>query len=249
MSKLNISPEGKTAFVSGANRGIGKAITIELFEQGAQKIYAGARNLDSLNELKARYRDRLMPTKLDVTDDASIAAAMKIADDVDILINNAGIFITGGFFSSDTIESLNKNHEVNVLGLVKLTNSFISVLKKKKEAAIVNISSITGLANMPMAATYSATKAAVHSITQGMRGELAHDNILVVGVYPGPVDTDMTKNISMDKDAPENVAKVVVQGLIDGEEDIFPDPMSQQIGQIYQSAPKSVENQFGQFRG
>lgn len=247
MSELHISPEGKVAFVSGSNRGIGKAITIELLEKGAQKIYAGARNLDSLNELKEQYRDRLIPTTLDVTDDTSISTAVENAGDVEILINNAGIFVMGGFFSSDTIENLKKNHEVNVLGLVKLTNSFIGVLKKKKAAAIVNISSVAGLGNMPMAATYSATKATVHSITQGMRGELANDNILVIGVYPGPIDTDMAKNVPMDKESPENVAKDVVQGLIDGKEDVFPDSMSKQIGQTYISDPKSVEKQFGQF--
>ena len=247
MPAVHIAPEGKVAFVSGSNRGVGKAITTELLEHGAQKVYAGARNVDSLSELTAIYQDRLVPTRLDVTDDISIATAAENAGDVEIVINNAGVFVTGGVLSSDTLETLRKNHEVYVLGVLKVTNAFIDALRKKPTAASVNMSSVAGLGNMPMAATYSVTKAAVHSITQGMRGELANDNIVVVGVYPGPIDTDMGKNIDMDKESPENVAKDVVQGLIEGKEDIFPDAMSKSIGQAYMSDPKTVETQFSQY--
>ncbi len=98
---------------------------------------------------------------------------------------------------------------------------------------------------MPIASTYSVSKAAVHSITQGMRGELAKDNVLVMGVYPGPIDTDMAAGVEVEKDSPENVARNLAEGLMDGVEDMFPDVMSKQIGEFYASNPKAVEQQFG----
>ena len=247
MSQIKVNPEGKTAFVSGSNRGIGKAITIELLEKGALKVYAGERNISTLDEMKAQYGNRLVPIQLDVTNEASISAAAAQINDLDILVNNAGIFSLGQIFSDPANKSLNQNLNVNVYGLINLSNSVIDHLKKDSETAIVNVASIAGLANMPMAGTYSVSKAAVHSITQGMRGELAGNNTLVVGVYPGPIDTDMAENLDMPKDTAENVARNVVQGLLNGSEDVFPDTMSVQVGAAYSSAPKSVEKQFASF--
>jgi len=247
MSRIKVSPIGKVALVSGSNRGIGKAITIELLERGAKKVYAGARNPNTLNDLKKKYGDRLVPITLDVTNDQSIDKAAKIATDVEILINNAGVFSTGGFFAENTYTSLKTNLEVNVWGLIKLTHELIDSLKSKDSAAIVNIASLAGLANMPMGATYSATKAAVHSIIQGMRGELINDNILVIGVYPGPIDTDMAKDIDMEKDTPQHVAMEIIKGLVEGKEYVFPDEMSKQIEPFYYTDPIAVEKQFSLF--
>ncbi len=247
MPEVKLNPEGKIALISGSNRGIGKAIAIELLEKGAKKVYAGARNIDSLAELKETYGDRLVPIKLDVTDDQSIETAVAQVEDLDILVNNAGIFKVGGIFSDEAYNSLETNLDVNVWGLIKLSRGLVGQLKKSEPTAIINISSVAGLGNMPMAGTYSVSKAAVHSTTQGMRGELANDNVLVMGVYPGPIDTDMAKDLPMDKDTPQNVAKHIVVGLSNGQEDIFPDVMSAQIGEFYGSNPKGVEQQFGTF--
>ena len=249
MSKVAINPEGKVVLISGSNRGIGRAIAIEFLERGAKKVYAGARNTASLQSLQEQYGERLVPVTIDVTDQSSIDQAAAIAGDVDILVNNAGILFPGGFLDDQTIEQLNKHLDVNVIGLIKLTQAFLGQLKSKESAAIVNISSVAGLANMPSIGTYSASKAIVHSITQGIRGELASENILVAGVYPGPIDTDMAKGFEMDKDSPENVAKNVIQALASGIEDIFPDTMSEQIGSQYKSSPKAVEEAFGAYVG
>ncbi|GBD90048.1 3-oxoacyl-[acyl-carrier-protein] reductase FabG [bacterium BMS3Abin04] len=247
MSQTKINPGGKTVFISGSNRGIGKAIAVELLEQGAEKVYAGARDPSSLDELKEKYGEKLVPVQLDVTDDNSINAAASQVRDIDILVNNAGVFAAGGIFSEQALSSLETNLNVNLWGIVKLTNSVLEQLRQPKETAIINISSVTGLANMPMAATYSVSKAAVHSLTQGIRGELANDNVLVMGVYPGPIDTDMAKDLQMEKDSPENVAKNIVQSLIEGREYVFPDVMSGQVGALYAANPKSVEDNFGKY--
>jgi len=243
------SASGKIAFVSGANRGIGKAIAIELLEKGAKRVYAAARDTRSLNNLMSHYCERLVPIELDVTDASSIARAAEAARDVQILVNNAGVLHMGGFFSKDAEENMKKDFDVNVWGLLKLSRAFIEILKNNRPSVIINISSVAGLGNMPMIGSYSASKAAMHSMTQGIRGELAQEDILVMGVYPGPIDTDMAKGFEMEKDSPQNVAKAIVQALVTGEEDVFPDVMSKEIGKTYMSNPKEIEKAFGEYRG
>ncbi|WP_421919259.1 SDR family NAD(P)-dependent oxidoreductase [Marinifilum sp.] len=247
MNELKVSPKGRVAFVSGANRGIGRAITIELLKEGAKKVYAGVRNLKSLDDLKPEYGDRLIPIQLDLKNDKLIFRAGRLVKDVEILINNAGVYESGGFFSDETLDSLEDNFGVNVMGLVKLSISLIDHLKNKPCAAIVNVASVLGLASMPFSGTYSASKAAVHSITQGMRGELTNSNVLVMGVYPGPIETDMTRDLDMDKDSPQNVANDIVNALKEGSEYVFPDVMSKQVGELFFTEPLSIEKQFGSF--
>ncbi len=249
MSEVKINPEGKVALVSGGNRGIGKAIVVELLERGAKKVYAGARNPETLVVLKEKYGDRLVPLKLDVTDEATIAEAAKVASDVEILINNAGVLKFDSILGKDAAVNLSDQLAVNVHGVINLTNAFVEGLKQKDAAAIAVVSSLAGLANMPVIGTYSVTKAAVHSVTQGYRAELAERNVLVAGVYPGAIDTDMTKDMEMGKDTPENVAKTVVDGLAAGQEDIYPDVMSEQLGVGYGSSPKTIEKEFAKFIG
>ena len=243
-----IEPKGKIALVSGANRGIGKAITLELLNQGAAKVYTGARNVETLSELISQFGDRVVPVQLDVTDDHSIQRAAASINELDILVNNAGVFALGGILSDAALSSMKSNLDINVWGLIKLSNAVYPQLSKSTGSAIINISSLAGLGNMPMAATYSVSKAAVHSITQGMRAELSEQNTLVMGVYPGPIDTDMAASLEMDKDSPANVAKAIVNGLTSGTEDVFPDVMSQQAGNFYLSSPKAVEQEFANFK-
>jgi len=240
-----IDPRGKVAFVTGANRGIGRSIVIALLDNGASKVYAAARDTTTLATLKEQYGDRLIPIELDVTKNETIQRAAEIATDVNILINNAGVLAFGGFFDDDVLNSLETNLNVNVWGLVRVSKAFINTLRKGESNAIVNLSSVAGLANMPMLGTYSASKAAVHSITQGMRGELAQDNIRVLGVYPGPIDTDMAAGFPMEKESPENVANKLIDALKTDVDDVFPDPMAVQSGATYASQPKELERQFG----
>lgn len=247
MSEVKINPEGKVVFISGANRGIGNAIAKELLESGARKIYASARDTSTLSSLIDKYGEKVVAVELDVTSLDSIKKATEKITDVEILINNAGILNPGGFISADAIDTLKTHLEVNVYGLINLTNALADTIKSKETGAIVNLSSVAGLGNMPMLGTYSASKATVHSITQSMRGELANHNILVSGVYPGPIDTDMAKGFEMEKDSPENVAKNVVEALRKGTEDIFPDSMSSQVGVGYAASPKSIEKEFSAY--
>ena len=222
-------------------------MVIELLNKGAAKVYAASRNTDSLNELKAKYGDRIVPIALDLTNDDSIAAVKDQVKDLDILINNAGVLLGSHNLSGDAISDLENNFEVNVFGLMKLTLNLVDLLKKESPTAIVNLSSLAGLANMPVIGTYSVSKAAVHSITQGLRYELAAFNVLVSGVYPGAIDTEMTKSMDMPKDTPLNVGINIVKGIENGTEYIFPDQMSEQAGNFYLANPQGVEGEFGKY--
>ncbi len=247
--KKVISIKDSVALVSGANRGIGKAITEELLSKGIKKVYAGARKLESLTALKEKYGNRLEPLQLDVTNQASVDSAAKVASDANMLINNAGTMSHGGFNSENMLESINQNMEVNVLGVARLTQAVLPNIENKPNATIATVSSVVGLGSMPMMNGYCISKAAVHSMIQGLRGELQDTNVLVSGIYPGPIETDMAKGFEgIELDKPENLAKNVVIALEKGDEDIFPDVMSEQVKQAYGTTPKEVEKMFSAWK-
>ena len=228
------------ALVTGANRGIGRAIVEALLARGAAKVYAAARDPASL----AAFIDpRVVPLALDVTDPASVAAAAARADDVILLVNNAGA-LEGGVATDSDIASLERQVAVNVYGPLRLAQAFAPVLRRRKGAAIVNMLSVVGLAPMPGLAFYSASKAAAGSLTAALRASLAADGIAVHGVFPGPVDTDMAKGIDLPKTAPAVVAVAILDGVEAGTDDIYPDPMAVGVGAAWASNPKAVELQF-----
>jgi short-subunit dehydrogenase len=133
--------------------------------------------------------------------------------------------------------------EVNYFAPLRLLQHFAPVLGSSGGAAIVNVASIAGLSNFPFYPTYSASKAAAHSLTQAARALLADQNIAVHGVYPGPVDTDMSKDIEMDKATPQNVANAILDGVEAGMADIFPDAFAVSFGEQFQASPKASEEQ------
>ncbi len=238
------SIQGKTVLVTGTNRGIGEALVKELVAQGAGRIYATARNPASLEALVAQAPGVVVPVQLDVNDANSIAKLAKEITSLDILINNAGIVNSTTFSGEDALAIAAAEMATNYFGPVNLTHALLPVLHKSQAAAVVNISSVAGLANFPSVGPYSASKAAVHSFTQGLRAELRKANIFVQGVYPGPVDTDMTKGWEMEKATPAEVAKNVLVALQKGEEDVYPDAFAQQMFQVYSQNPKQLEQQF-----
>ncbi len=244
MSKFNIN--GKSALVSGANRGLGKAIVEQLIERGASKIYAGSRKVENLTELVAKYGDKIIPVGLDVTQQASIDQVTSQIDQLDVLINNAGRMSPGTLLSNSAVDSLKDNLDVNVWGLLRLSNAVRDHFTADNPTAIINIISVAGFANMPSLGTYSVSKAAVHSVTQGMRGEMASKNTQVIGVYPGPMDTDMVDGWDLEKVNTTIVAQNILDGLEAGVDDIFPDNQSHAIGSLYLNDPKRVEAQFAQ---
>jgi NAD(P)-dependent dehydrogenase (short-subunit alcohol dehydrogenase family) len=227
------------ALVTGANRGIGRALTQALLERGAAKVYAAARDPETLAELG----DRVVPLRLDVTDARQVAAAVRHTD-VELLINNAGYVQPIDLTDDAIVDAARAEMEVNYFGVLRLVHGFADTLAQHG-GMLVNIGSVAGLSNVPLQPTYSASKAAQHSLTQAARALLAARGVTVHGVYPGPVDTDMAKDLPPQfvKTAPEIVAKAVLDGLESGDEDIFPDPFALALGEQFQASPKAAERQ------
>jgi NAD(P)-dependent dehydrogenase (short-subunit alcohol dehydrogenase family) len=241
---MSFEIEGKEAVVTGANRGIGRAIVEALLQGGASRVWAGTRRVEELAALKAAHGDRLEVVKLDVTREDHIAAAARRATDVALLVNNAGVANMIGTPATDAewLRVGRQEFDVNFFGSFAVSQAFAPALARNK-GAIVNVVSVAGLVNFPILLSYSASKAALHSLTQGMRAALRGEGIQVFGVYPGPVDTDMAREISMDKTPTRDVARAILEGLAAGTEDIFPDPMARQVGETFLKSPKALEEQ------
>jgi NAD(P)-dependent dehydrogenase (short-subunit alcohol dehydrogenase family) len=238
--------KGTTALVTGANRGIGRALVDALLARGAARVYATARNTESLKDLVAASGGRVVPLQLDVTKPEQIRAAAAAASDVRLLINNAGIVkkFEGDFTDPQWIDAGRDEFETNVVGVLAVTQAFAPALTSRPGGAVVNLASVVSLVNFPSITTYSVSKAAVHSLTQATRAHLAPYQVFVAGVYPGPIDTDMARDIPMEKTSPQVTAHAILDGIETRTEEIFPDPFAQQVGALYQRDPKAAETTY-----
>ncbi len=229
--------ENRNILVTGANRGIGRALVDALLAAGAGKIYAGARRLDSLPDFGD---SRVEPLQIDVTDTASVRRAAADAHDVDILINNAGTLAPGSVLDSPQT-ALEADMSVNYYGTLDVIRQFLPTLDGRDDAAIVNVVTIAAFVNFPGLGGYSASKAALFSVSQGLRIELAPRGISVHTVNPGPIDTDMARDLDMEKATPESAAANIVRGLEAGVADIFPDPAAEQMFGLWQGNYRDLE--------
>jgi short-subunit dehydrogenase len=215
----------------------------ELLEGGAAKVYAGARKPEALRDLQEAWGDRVVPLKLDVTDSDDVRQAAAAAQDATLLINNAGVAGALGLSLTAPEALAQARHEmdVNYLGVLALSGAFAPVLARNGGGAVVNVASVASFVSFPIFQTYSASKAAAHSVTQALRVALAAQGTFVAGVYPGPVDTDMARDVPMDKTSPQDVAKAILSSLEAGEEEILPDAVAQQMGGMFFQDPKGLE--------
>ena len=233
---MNIT--NKTVLITGANRGIGKALVDEALRRGAKKVYAGMRS-------PVQHSDkRVTPLVLDVTNASQIQRAVGAVDMLDVLINNAGIAI---YDDLGNLEVLEQTFAVNFFGLLRVTNAFLPLLKRSK-GAILNNLSLAGLAPLPIIPSYSTSKAAALNLTQSLRALLADQGITVHAVVIGPIDTDMTRGLEIPKAAPEATAAGIFDGFEKGEEEIFPDPVSQSLAEGWRNGvSKTLEREFKAF--
>jgi NAD(P)-dependent dehydrogenase (short-subunit alcohol dehydrogenase family) len=231
---------GAVALVTGASRGIGRALTGALLSRGARKIYATARDPRAVRGL---WDDRVVPLHLDVTDREQIRAAGDAAPDIELVFNNAGVVLASGIADSSVLDQARREMEVNYFGPLQLVHRLAPTLARNGGGAVVNIGSAAGLTSVPLFPTYSASKAALHSLTQAARVLLAAQGTAVFGVYAGPVDTDMVRELALPKASPHEVALAILDGVEAGEEDIFPDPFAVDFGRQFASSPKASERQ------
>lgn len=225
---------GKAVLVTGANRGIGQALVAEALARGAQRVYAGTR------QPLAHPDERVTPLALDVTDAAQIQAAAETVGSLDILINNAGLGLPDDL--SDRA-ALDQHLAVNLFGTYDVTRAFLPALTHAR-GAIVNIGSLAAWAAVPVLPAYSISKAAAFNLTQAQRALLAGRGVTVHAVVAGPVDTDMSRDLDIPKASPQSVARAILDAVDNGEQDIFPDPMSRALASGWHSGPaKELERQ------
>ena len=225
----------KTVLVTGANRGIGQALVEEALNRGAKRVYAGARQPLTHGD------GRVTPLTLDVTNAAQIQRAVDEVDSLDILINNAGVALYDDLSDRAVLE---RHLAVNLFGAYGVTQAFLPLLTRSK-GAIVNNLSANALAPLPLIPAYSISKAAAFNMTQSLRVLVAARGVRVHAVLTGLVDTDMTRGLDIPKASPDTVARGIFDGVENGQEEIFPDPMSESLAQSWRSgAAKALERQY-----
>jgi NAD(P)-dependent dehydrogenase (short-subunit alcohol dehydrogenase family) len=226
--------EHKTILITGANRGIGRALVDEALRRGAKRVYAATR------QPFVHSDERVNRLTLDVTNAAQIRGAANKVDSLDVLINNAGIDLHDDLSDRAGIE---RHLAVNLFGTWGVTQEFLPSLSQA-HGAIVNVLSLAALAGVPFSPAYSISKAAAFSLTQSLRALLAGRGVRVHAVLTGPVDTEMTQDLEIPKSSPESVASAILDGVERGEEEIFPDPMSQTMADSWRGgAAKALERQ------
>lgn len=243
---MSFTLAGKIALVTGANRGIGEGFVQTLIKAGAKKIYAAARDASSLQSIVALNPEVIEAVELDVTKIEQIQGLVNKIPQLDILVNNAGIIDSALSSALDATEFARQEMEVNLFGPMKLTSALIPVLKQSPQAAIINISSIAGISNFPSIGTYSISKAAMHSYSEGLRADLKQDAIAVMCVYPGPTDTRMAEGMEMDKPTPVSVSEKAFAALSEGQLEVFPDDFAKQMYATFLESPVKLAQTFAQ---
>lgn len=233
--------QDKIALVTGAGRanGIGRGTVEALLDAGARRVDVGVRDVAAAAPLYAARGPRVRVFALDVTDTQRAAAVAREHADVDVLVHNAGLFTGAGALGDEA--DLRREFDVNVFGPLALTRAFAPVLRHNGGGAVVLLNSVASHFSFPLGAGYSASKAAIHSLTAALRRELSEQGTRVLGVYPGPIDTDMAEDIDMPKESPAAVGRAIVAALEAGEEDLYPDATGRQMFATFREDPKAFE--------
>ena len=211
------------ALVTGANRGIGRAFVRALMDHGAAKVYAGARDPATVVDHDAT------PLRLDVTSAADIAAAVAAADDVTIVINNAGVQGFGTKLLEGSFDDAHHEMEVNYFGTWAISRAFAPILARNGGGALVNMLSVAAWIGRPEFPGYAASKAAQWSLTQALREGLREQGTLVVGVHAGFVETDLSTWVDAAKISPASVAEQTMQALANDSVEVLADERTRQV--------------------
>lgn len=225
--------ENSVVLVTGANRGIGLAFARALLARGARKVYAGARDPATVT------LPGVQSLQLDVTKPDEIAAAVRQAADVTLVINNAGIAQPGGFLAQDGEAVTRRIFETNFFGVLNVSKAFAPVLKANGGGALLNVLSVAAWVNGGELAAYSASKSAAWSLTNALRHELAGQKTQVLGLHMAYVDTDLTRGFEVQKSSAEEIVQRALDGLEAGADEVLADMPTQQVRQGL-TAPRPV---------
>jgi NAD(P)-dependent dehydrogenase (short-subunit alcohol dehydrogenase family) len=233
---MSILIENKVALVTGANRGIGKAIVESFLQHGARKVYLAVRDPESTHALEAQYGEAVVTVQADVSDADSIQRLVQQTEEVEVVVNNAGIAIPNSRVLAEDVEcNLRQELEVNVFGLLHMAKAFAGTLEKN-HGAFVQLNSVASYRDFADIATYSASKAAAYSLTQALREDLWKKGVHVISIHPGGVVTDMAEACDVTTSTPASVVgDALVDALASGAFFVYPDPGGKMIGAAYQS--------------
>jgi NAD(P)-dependent dehydrogenase (short-subunit alcohol dehydrogenase family) len=212
--------EDAVVLVTGANRGLGLEFARQALARGAAKVYAGARDPSKVT------LPGVIPVKLDVTDAANVAAVAEQCKDVTLVVNNAGIARLGGVVEGDPVVQLREHLETNVFGVLNVSRAFAGTLGANGGGALINVLSLVSWINAPVLGTYSVSKAAAWSLTNGLRHELKKQGTQVVGLHVGFIDTDLAAGFDAPKVTTEHVVNQTYAGLEAGAEEVTADDAS-----------------------
>lgn len=239
--------EGKRVFVTGASRGLGHALALACLGAGAREVLAGARQLESLENLRETAADvRLTPVRLDVTSEDDVRAAADLGR-IDILINNAGVCVYGSVLQAPMAE-LQHEIEVNYFGALLMARAFAPAMIENREGLIVNVASILGKVNLPAVGNYCALKAALLSLSQALRGDLSEHGVRVITVMPGTIDTDMSRDFAGPKMSAEQAAAEIIEAIRSEKIETPIGDAAREVMAGLASDPLAIEMSFAEYR-
>jgi NAD(P)-dependent dehydrogenase (short-subunit alcohol dehydrogenase family) len=219
--EVNMQIDGRTALVTGANRGLGRHLAQQLRDRGAT-VYAGARNPDSVD------LPGVTPVALDITDPASVAAAVAATSGVSILVNNAGSSAKASLLTGD-IADVRLEMDTHYFGTLNVVRAFAPRLAEQPDSAVLNILSVLSWFSSPGTGAYCAAKSAEWSLTNALRLELAPQGTKVSALHVGYMDTDMARHVDAPKSDPAVIAKIALDGIEAGDTEILGDDLSRQV--------------------
>ena len=236
--------EGRRVLITGANRGLGRALTLACLSAGASEVLAGARQPDNLQD--TFHDERVKPVTLDITSETDVNAAAEMGR-VDILINNAGICLFGSVLRTP-MEQLKNEIEVNYFGALRMARAFAPAMIEHGDGLIVNVASILGKVSVPAMGNYCAMKAALLSVSQALRGDLAGSGVRVITVLPGTIETDMSRGFSGPKMTAEQAALEIIDAIRTEKTETVIGDGARGVMAGLASDPLAIERSFAEYR-
>ena len=234
--------EGQTLFLTGAAGGLGREFTRSALIAGCKKIYAA-----DVDHVEAE--SRVVSLSLDITDEQAVAKAAALAQDVTLLINNAGVNLRSPLIGSESIDAARHEMEVNYFGNLIMCRAFAPILGKNGGGAIITILSILAKVTLPNLGTYCASKAALLRLCEGVRAELTAQKTGVMAVMPWAVDTPMSGNFQGEKTSTHDVVTGVFKSMDPWRDEVYFHEFTDLINRRLREDPEALIRELGvQFR-